>query len=263
MMSSNLTDLGQRGWLRGKCVRRVLQGVAGLCLAVVTAPIQAAPIMIDDFITAQSIFATAATPIATASATAPETIGGERDIKLQYLSGSTAISVSTNPFGTGLFIHDSGSAVKGSSLTVWDGKDSNGNVIDYDGLGGANLVAGGLNAFEMKDVLADLVGDLILTVYDASDIAGNKWSRATLNLPGGMFAPTDILMPYASFVTVGPGGAASFANVGAISMEVKNATTGSLDVEMSSIQAVPEPATGLLALGGLSLLTLGTRRRWK
>ncbi|MCA9166477.1 MAG: PEP-CTERM sorting domain-containing protein [Planctomycetales bacterium] len=253
---------GQSGLARmSMCAKRWSAIAATLAIVCWSHSANASTILIDDFITPQSVTATAAAPVATSSATAPEAIGGERDIRLQFLSGSTALTLASNPFGGELLIHDSGAAVKGTSLTVWDGPDNNANVINPIGLGGVDLVTGGNNRFELDDVFADLVGEIVMTVYDASDATGNTWSRSTLALPGGMFTPTDIEIPFSSFTTFGINGAADFTNVGAISMLIGNTTTGSLDVQMSSIAVVPEPASCLLGLVGMGISCLSLRRR--
>jgi hypothetical protein len=153
-----------------------------------------------------------------------------------------------------------GAAVKGFSLLVWDGPDGDPNTIDATGLGGVDLTGGGSNdKIRLSELLADLTGTISLTVFDAADATGNTWSRAIFALPGGIFVPTDIDIPFSDFSLVGSNGAASFTNVGAFSMEIKNLTTGSLDVQMGAISAVPEPATGLMWLLG-SLATLVARR---
>lgn len=222
-------------------------------MALAVAPsARAATIVIDDFMTSQSAVATAGSPIASSSIAAPEALGGERDMLVDLISGPTALSLSVNPFGGELLIHDSGAAVQGSSMTVWDGMDGDPTAIDPTGLGGVDITGGGLNdALRLSYVLADLTGVVTLTVYDASDASGATWSRAIVNLPGGIFAPVDIDVPFTDFSTVGVNGAASFSNVGAISLQIANTSTGSLDVLLSRISTVPEPATGLLVLCGL------------
>jgi hypothetical protein len=238
--------------------------VAALVLAAMTyQPTHAATIMIDDFVTVQSALATAGSPVGSSTLAAPEAIGGERDMHADLISGNTALSVTVNPFGGEILVHDSGTAVKGFSLIVWDGPDGDPTVIDPDGLGGVDLTSGGLNdSIRLSSVLADLTGTLSLTVFDAADATGNTWSRVVMNLPGGIFAPVDIDVPLANFTVVGSNGAASFSNVGAISMEIENVTTGSLDVQMASISAVPEPSSVLLALlGGLGTIIPMCRQR--
>jgi hypothetical protein len=262
MTMSMLCGLPIRMASPGILAKWISRSAAGLGLVLATAAAQATPLMIDDFITSQTVSATSGTPIATSSTTALEALGGERDIRVEFLSGSTVISLSTNPYGGEFLIHDSGAAVKGSSLTVWDGPDMNANLIDFDGLGGVDLLqGGGLDALQISDLLADVVGDVTLTIYDAGDPTGSKWSSAVYSIPGAIFAPVNVTIPYSSFTTLGPGGAADFSNVGAISLAISNTTTGSLDVQMSSLQAVPEPSGALLALGGLACLAGRMRSR--
>jgi hypothetical protein len=224
-------------------------------------PAQAA-IMIDDFITQQTVAANPVTTVAGSSIAAPEAIGGERDLLVQFVSGLSSLSLASNPFSGELLISDSGATVKGVSHVVWDGADGNPLVLDPTGLGGVNLTVGGNNAFEFNVLFADLVGSIVMRVYDASDATGGTWSEGVLVLPGSIFVPTDLLLPFASLTTFGPNGAASLANVGALMMTIDNTVTGSLDVAIGHIHVVPEPSALLLAgLGLVGLAGLARRRK--
>lgn len=241
-----------------KLVRTWLLGAAAVLL--LTGPAKAA-ILIDDFITTQTVSANPVTTVNGSAALAPEAIGGERDLLVEFVSGFTSLSLASNPFSGELLISDSGATVKGRSTVIWDGKDGDPKVIDPTGLGGVDLTVGGNNAFEFNVLFADLVGSVVFRVYDASDATGDTWSEGTLALPGGVFAPVDLFLPFASLTTVGPNGAASLANVGALTMLIDNTTTGSLDVAIGDIYAVPEPSTLLLAgLGLVGLVGLARRR---
>jgi hypothetical protein len=233
---------------------------AAILAAVSFQPVQAA-IMIDDFITFQEITATASVPTASSSVAAPEVIGGERDMSVSLVSGFTTLSLSVNPFGGDLLVHDSGASVIGSSTIVWDGPDGDPTALDPTGLGGVDLTDGGmLDKFRLSYLLADLTGEVTMTVYDASDATGDTWSQTTMILPGGIFAPVDVDAAYTDFATAGPNGAASFNNVGAISMSIANTSTGSLDVLISRVQCVPEPSAGILSMLGIGGAFLPLRR---
>lgn len=221
-------------------------------------PASAATILIDDFITPQSISVTASTPTGSSIVSAPEALGGERDMKLALTSGFTSLTLSSNPFGGELLVHDSGATVKGISSTIWDGPDGSDDV-DYDGLGGVDIGTGN-NAFLLSGVVADLSGTISLIVYDASDASGQTWSQADFSLPGTVLAPSELQIPFTDFNFHGSGGAVDFANVGAIELQIENITTGSLDVILHSVSVVPEPSSLWLALTGWGSLLLIKRR---
>ncbi|MCA9198492.1 MAG: PEP-CTERM sorting domain-containing protein [Planctomycetales bacterium] len=241
-------------------IRNTLAKVVILCCFLgLTLQANAASILIDDFVTTQSITATASSPNAFSSVAAAEALGGERDMELQLTGGFTSLTLSANPFGGELLVHDSGATVTGSSVTVWDGLD-NAAAIDYTGLGGVDL-ATGQDSFLLTGVVADLTGAISLTVYDASDATGGTSSTASISLPGGILAPTDMTLPYASFTTFGSNGAADFSNVGALKLEISNTTSGSLDVIIGSVSAVPEPNSAVLFFAAAGLMIGRIRRR--
>jgi hypothetical protein len=157
-------------------------------------------VLIDNFVTVQSALATAGSPVGSSALAAPEAIGGERDIHADLVSGSTALSVFVNPFGGEIFVHDSGAGVKGFSLIVWDGPDGDPTSINPVGLGGVDFTSSGQNhAIRLASVLADVSGVVSLTIFDADDASGDTWSRAMFSLPGGIYSPMDIDIPFADF----------------------------------------------------------------
>jgi hypothetical protein len=221
-----------------------------------------AAILIDDFITQQSVSANPVTTVAGSSVAAAEALGGERDLLVTFVSGFSSLSLASNPFSGELLISDSGATVKGRSEVVWDGVDGDPFAVDPTGLGGVDLTTAGNNAFQFNVLFADLVGSIVFRVYDASDATGGTWSEGVLPLPGSIFVPVDLLLPFASLTTVGPNGAANLANVGALMMTIDNTVTGSLDVAIGKIEVVPEPSTAFLAgLGLLGLVGLARRRK--
>jgi hypothetical protein len=234
--------------------------VCSMTLAAVVScgTLSAATIMIDDFVTPQSVAVTASSPTGSSIVAASEVLGGERDMKLALTSGFTSLSLSSNPFGGEFLVHDSGATVRGISSIIWDGPDGSDN-IDFGGLGGVDIGTGN-TAFVLAGVVADLSGTISLIVYDAGDAAGDTWSQADYTLPTSILSPTDLVIPFSDFTFHGAGGAADLTNVGAIEFQIENITTGSLDVILDSVSVVPEPSSLWLSLVGWFSLLLIKRR---
>ncbi len=214
---------------------------------------------IDDFSSDQSLELSGIFESVDNAAPAPAALGGERDLEIARASGTGGALVDVNggdpPQGQLLFSSDV--ATETILRVVWDGEDASGSLIDFTGLGQVDLSDGGaLDAFAVE-LDSDLATTLSLRVYDASDATGQVWSEATVPVPptGGQFEILEVL--FSGFTDSGPGGAADFANVGAISLEVAGAPA--LDFRMTDVQVVPEPAAAPLA--GLAALALLARQR--
>lgn len=219
-----------------------------------------AVLLIDDFSSDQALELLTGAASVSSVAPAPAAIGGERDLEIERVDGTGGAFVDVNggmpPQGQLLF----SSLFETETILrlVWDGEDGDADQIDFDGLDPADLGQGGtLDAFEIE-YDADSDTTLSLRVYDASDPTGQTWSAATVPMnetPPATFEFLDVL--FMEFTEIGPGGAADFANVGAISLEV--AGPPSFDLRFDSIQVVPEPAAASLA--GLATLALLARHR--
>jgi hypothetical protein len=234
----------------------LLLGVLGLGAA---RPAPAA-LVVDDFSTAQSAVIAADGPsTASSSQTAPEALGGERDLLVTRTDGSGELSATVDDGMSGWLIFSAGADAAGDLAVTWDGPDADPLQLDPTGLGGADLGSAGLDAFSVS-ASADLPTSLVLRVYDASDASGNTWSAATLPVSGGGGAPVPQRVPFASFTGTGSGGPADFGNVGAVTLEVSG--PAGLDLIVDSVRVVPEPrgAAGA-ALAALALVAAGRRAR--
>jgi hypothetical protein len=218
----------------------------------------AGQITIDGFATAQTLLVDDATPMDEDGVPAADAIGGARHATLERLGGYGTDTLTVNGGGFGLLDLSSAAADRVVATLLYDGGTD--GDISFDGLGGADLTDLGTNTLIRILARSDLVAPLTITVYTD---AGNA-SRATRSLPGLGFASfTELDIPFD-----GPGGftaflgaGANFASVGAIVVELSGAGTPSLDAQLDSIFAVPEPGSAaLLAVGLVGLVVAGRRR---
>lgn len=234
--------------------------VGSITIVALAAAAHGASLIIDDFVSTQSVVLAGGGGPTTgySSAAAGTAIGGERDIALTRTSGPSTISAQSNPYGGFMYWHETGSATLGYSIVSWDGADGTAASIAYAGLGGFDLAALG-TGFGFVSVTADVGALVTMTVWDASDATGNMWSQGTFTVPSNSTIP-QVTMMFSSMTTSGSGGAANFSNVGAIAMQVGNATIPGLDFSLDRVTVVPEPAS-TAALGAVGLLGFVCLRR--
>lgn len=229
----------------------------------------AATIVVDDFGPGSNQFLnkTGAGSVSSSIANAG-ILGGERDALLQVLSGIGSAQAAAFDAGAGdtrLYYSQTANIFSQTTLT-YDGMD-NLDSLDPDGLGGFDLTGGGTErGLEIGLAFMDSPYTLEVTVYDASSPSGLKWSRETITLGGTIFSPTSYVIPYGHFGQTaaerGPSGAASFNNVGAVTVRIQSVNRGA-DIEMDYIRtsAVPEPASLATAVLGAALCGFGYLRR--
>ncbi|NMC64186.1 MAG: hypothetical protein GYA55_13560, partial [SAR324 cluster bacterium] len=145
-------------------------------------------------------------------------VGGIRTLSAIKTSGILSVCVeSKNAF----LLHSQDAGVAGGSRVLWNAGSS--NII---GLPVLDLTQDGGNAISLKGVYFDYANqksvDLIFTVYDASDVLGQKSSSYSLKLDSSL-SGKDFTLPFANFNVPGPLGLADFRNVGAISLTINGA----------------------------------------
>jgi uncharacterized repeat protein (TIGR01451 family) len=172
----------------------------------------------------------------TSSESAPEAIGGHRNLYVQLTSAGGAVDMGADSDWPGLLDFASNSASSGTYWVNWDGDNSNPAVLNPTGLGGRDLTSQGastgieLNAADDRDN-----GTLMFKVYtDAND-----WSWASVPLTdtgdGSLNGGDSQFVAFSSF-TAGGGTGANFSDVGAIQLAINGANTA--DGQVGPINAV-------------------------
>jgi uncharacterized repeat protein (TIGR01451 family) len=210
--------------------------------------------LIDDYsITTQSVTATAATPTATDSATAPEAIGGARDIVVTNTAGIGQLTVFADDVTDTLSIGSLGDAT-GTALLQYDGADGT-TVLDATGLGGVALAGGAPGstldpgAGLIVQTRAENAGDtLFITVY--TDAANS--STTSIPIPMDALAFNEIFVLFSDFVTA-TGAGADFNDVGAIEASVGMSANNDVFVSIVEARAPDTVQTDLANILPVSL----------
>ena len=212
--------------------------VSVMVLALLAAGIAyAVTVSIDSFDAGiQELWVDSTTPTDSDSLDTTAALGGERDIYLQWVGGTSGrIYVYTDYGGTSeRFSYTAGDGMTGRATVTWDG--NNDGVFDPQGLPGVDLVSSSPanDAILARLMFADQRSAMTMRVY--ADSSGPNWSYSTINLP--TLSPgerMDVMFPFSGFTT-GGGTGANFANVGAIVMILDGTVAQSADVSIDFIE---------------------------
>jgi uncharacterized repeat protein (TIGR01451 family) len=177
---------------------------------------------IDTFLTNQNVDASSlgSTTVAN-SITAPEAIGGHRDMFAQLTSAFGDVSLTANAFNQHLLEYNSTATGAGQRIITWDGPNSaNPAVLNPTGLNHVDLTGGGLATGFYLALGADHDNGVVtMKVYKD----GNNWSQASAAIPntGGGAASQSIFIPFSSFTIGGGSGAGNFTDVGAVQLLIE------------------------------------------
>jgi len=220
-----------------------------------------AAMMIDDFISDHMAAADGVPTVTDFSSVAAATaIGGERDLWVEKTAGADGdrIRARVNPNGLERLRHSQDSGVEGRTRVVYDGAD--GVVdIDFDGLGGVNLLDGS-SQFEIGVTFTDISGPITLTLYDNDDPSGATSATGGASVPGTIASETVVTIPFSMYPN------SILDSVGAILFEIEGggASLAGRDADFSFIRTggaeIPEPAAASIwaVLFGLAV---GWKRR--
>jgi uncharacterized repeat protein (TIGR01451 family) len=187
---------------------------------------------IDNYsLTTQSVTATAGTT-QTDSATAPEAIGGERDVQVTNTAGTGQVTLFIDSAADQFSVGSLGDGV-GSVLVQYDGDDGS-LALDATGLGGISIAGGtaGSSVDPGTGLLirtrAENAGDqLVVTVFTN---AGNT-STFTHTIPVSTTTFTETFVLFDDFVPA-TGTGADFNNVGAITTLINLSANNDAFVEI-------------------------------
>lgn len=206
---------------------------------------RAAIVTIDNFNNVASVnTANSGTDPSTSATNDGASMGGERDVYVDWISGSD-VTVEINSGGSlGVMSYSSASGTSGRATITWDGDDNDPATLDANGLCSptcADLTDGSLNtAIRIRVVSNDLASTLHLRLYDGTPGTGTDYLEYALALPGGITSgePVDFIVPFTSFTIVA--GGANANDVGAIQIFFNQGTpTAELDVAIDFTDAIP------------------------
>lgn len=201
-------------------------------------------------------------------------IGGQRDMRIDKISGFAESILYSNPHGMKdvLELNQSAGVISIATVT-WDGIDGDHSTTPVLGLGGIDLTMGGDAEAFAFDIGVDAAGageSLILRIF-----SGSEMSEAVSELPvTDGTAMTMEVISFADFV-----GGADFTSVDAIQLELGGlkpsidaqlgaiGLIGDLEFDISAIDAnqsgpaIPEPSSILMGLFALSWFAVTRKKR--
>jgi len=193
-------------------------------------------IVIDSFdSTTQTASVTSAVPASDSnSMPASETLGAERDLFVELLSGAGGVELEVNLLDLGLLTFSNKLEAVGRGVVTWDGADNDAEQLDPVGLGGVDLTENGANVGVHYVVLGSEVAGGTLTVHVYTD-AGNhsSLSQAIPNTNGA--GELSMILRFSDFQVSG-GSGADFTNVGAIQLEIQGVPK--LDAEFKELGTI-------------------------
>lgn len=228
-------------------------------------------IVIDDFTSPQSVMVTPHdTAASSAVVSSSNTIGGERDLHLQFQYGVAESTLHSNPYGLNDVLEfDQSAGVSALATVTWDGIDGNATDGISMGLGGIDLTNHGINTGIELRIGIDAAGSgdtLALRIYDDS---ADNYSEAVTTVPiTNGTATTSVIVPFSDFV-----GNASLTSVDAIQLEL-GGQQPSIDMQVDYIgvigplvsnmqvlsSIIPEPSTLSLMAIWAAFGIIGFRR---
>lgn len=205
-------------------------------------------------------------------------LGGYRDMSITKLSDQVAPAGSPTTFIAEGGVLDLSNPTGNTSLGVvtWDGANNAGAQglnVSTTGLGGVDLTADGATALLANIIAADLGFDYKIRVWDMFGNTSTLSASVQVPIVPAYDASADYLFSWFNLAngaqneggldfTISRTGIVDFTKIGALQLELTNASAISVDLAIGQVRAVPEP--GVLALLGAGLLgaaVAGRRRK--
>jgi uncharacterized repeat protein (TIGR01451 family) len=165
------------------------------------------------------------------SFSAPEALGGERDLFVELQSTSGRLELLANETTPGMLEFGALGTSTGIRWVTWDGIDGNAEALDPVGLGRVDLTDGGSQVGLRVSIGSDHDGGSALVRIHTD---ANHWTESMVEIPNtGGGADGVLFVSFADdFLPAGPLGGADFTNVGAIRFELSGvqAIDGQLDM---------------------------------
>ena len=209
--------------------------------------------IIDNFnTTTQSVTANAGTPSDGNFATTAvgETLGGERDLLVNYISGPGGISAAVSG---GILSVSPDAGTSGTAFVTLDGTDGNATTINNtNGLNNFDLTDGGNDVALQFRAGSEAGNTITITVYSSP---GN-FSTFTTALPvtAGASATESLTIRFADPAWVDTGTGANFASVNAIQFQIN--VVAAADAQFDFTQTV-SPSTETINFANLTPMSLG------
>ncbi len=208
---------------------------------------------IDNFdTTLQSVTANAGTPTdSNAQVTAVgETLGGERDLLVNYAAGPGGISASV---AGGILSVSPDAGTSGTAFVTLDGTDANPTTINNtNGLNNFDLTDGGNDVALQFRAGSEAGNTITITVYSSP----TNFSTFTTALPvtAGASATESLTIRFDDAGWVDTGTGANFANVNAIQFQIN--VVAAADAQFDFTQTV-SPSTETINFANLNPMSLG------
>ena len=209
-------------------------------------------LVLDTFNTTQQVV-NASFPGATpnsSSLTAPESVGGERDVFVDATAGTVSVAANGTP-KPGELVFDVGAGANGKRVVSYDGVDGTSN-LNATGLNNLDLTsAGEANAFRFQ-IGGEAGTRLIIRVYSGANVSTREVPIPTT--PGAN-ATSDLIVPFSEFSS-SAGSGANFAAIGAIELEVTGPEAA--DAIVNAFSTVG-PTTRALNIANLTAMAIGNQ----